>query len=114
MTEKQHKPSPWEHPELYEKFREETPLQEKREQTLKEYIELQLSSVGFYVDEEGDNIKAWARGRDPTKEHILLAPSGDQYVLQSAVGPFNAKKKRDVMKSTLAIWAQTFKAQKQT
>jgi hypothetical protein len=114
MTEKKHTPSPWEHPELYEKFVEENPPGEKRGKTLKEYLELHLSAVGFLIDEQGDNIKLWARGRDPNKEYAIIAPSGDQYVLQSAVGPFNAKKKRELMKSTLAILCAQFKAEKQT
>lgn len=112
MTEKQHTPSPWKHPELYEKFVEETPPQEKKEKSFKEYLEIQLSAVGFLIAEEGDNIRLWARGRDPNKEYILIAPSGDQYVFQSAAGPFNAKKKREVMKSTLTVLYSQFKAQK--
>lgn len=57
MTEKKYTPSPWEHPELYEKFVEEHPRQEKAKQTLKDYIEDQLSAGGFYIEEEGDKIR---------------------------------------------------------
>jgi hypothetical protein len=114
MTEKKHTPSPWEHPELYEKFREENPLQEKGEQTLKEYILIKLSTNGFYIEEEGENIKAWARSTGPGSGHIIVGPSGEQYVILSSVGVFNQKKNLEILKNSLAKWSALYKAQSQS
>ena len=108
MPEKEYKPSPWEHPELYEKWEEEHPPEPSKEM-LKDYIETQLSISGFYIEEVDNTIKAWNSNGSPEIGYFIFSPVGDSYTVSSAAGVYATKKNKKVMTDSLIRWATEYK-----
>ena len=101
------KPSPWEHPELYEKG--EVPAEPARERSLREYIEMQLSASGFAVDQHPDGILAWPRGTSSEINSYVIGPKGNVFVVKSAKGSFTRKKTKMAMDMYLKNWSDLYK-----
>jgi len=109
VPEKSYKPSPWEHPELYEKG-EPIHVEPERERSLREYIEMQLSASGFAVDQHPDGIQAWPRGSTPDINSYVIGHKGDVFVVKSAKGSlFTRKKTKMAIDQYLKQWAGMYK-----
>ena len=109
MPKEHYKPSPWEHPEIYEKMEVE-PEEPKRDRSLREFMEIKLSSAGFAVDmAPGGDILAWPRGTNISEASYIIGQRGDIFVVKSATGAFARSKIKKAMDMYLKQWYALYK-----
>lgn len=78
------------------------------ERTLREYIQIQLSSAGFAVDEDAEGIKAWPRGRDPGAATFVIGERKSTYVVIKGEGKFTRRKIQSAMNGYLQNWVNMY------